>query len=104
MLTNRPLTRDDLPFPLDRPITGQDLLQLISTVLQPMWSAASNAYTGFVGTVRTVSSSTPKTIVVTLPDGTSVTARYLSTLTPAVGNTVVGIINPDGAIALGKLA
>lgn len=105
MIEDRSLTRDDLPFPLDRPLTGQDLLQLLNGLMQPLWSHASNAVRGDIGKVTAVNTGPPKTITVAYGPGDDTdSARYFASYAPAVNDTVLVIRNRVKAICLGKLA
>lgn len=103
MIDDRPLNRDDLPFPLNRPLNGQDLLTFVNRVLQPLWSQSANAVRSDVGTVTAVKTASPKTVTVDLNPGTA-TCRHLASYTPAVGDTVLVIRNRAKSVCLGKLA
>lgn len=96
------LGRDDLPFPLNRPLTGQDLLQFIERVLQPLRERANEAVVPFTGTV-TGFATQPRTVTVATADG-DVVARYYTGYTPHVGDTVEGLQNAATARVLGVLA
>lgn len=104
MIDDRKLTRDDLPFPLDRPITGQDLLDLFPSLLGPLWSQAALAGRGDVFTVVSVNAGSPKTV--TVDDGTGQTSRvrYLAVYSPTVGDAVLIFRNAKKAVVLGRLA
>jgi hypothetical protein len=105
MLEDRDLERDDLPFPLNRPITGQDLLGgLFPRLLRPLWRAAAQAVRADVGTVTQTLAGPPKRVVVTFSGDDTDTFRYLARYTPAVGDVVVVIRNRAQGIVLDKLA
>jgi hypothetical protein len=101
VIVDRVLDRDDLPFPTNRPMTGQDILALFPSLLRPLWSAAANAVRGDVLTVTAVAAHK-----VTLDDGNGGTfqARYLAAYTPTVGDTVLVLHNSSQAVVLGPLA
>ena len=67
MIGDRNLTRDDFPFPLDRPVTGQDLLQLLPSLLQPLWSQAAHAVRGSAARVTAVNAGPPRTVSLIRP-------------------------------------
>ena len=104
MIEDRGLTRDDLPFPLDRPLTGQDLLQVFPAVLQPLWSQAAQAARGDAAQVTAVNPGPPKTVTLSLDGGDSVNVRYLASYTPAVGDIAVVLWNATRRVVIGKLA
>lgn len=107
MLPDRQLTRHDLPFPLNRPLTGQDLIYFVHDVLQPLWSQAANAILPFVGVVASVQHTiAPKTVTVNdVLFGVTVTAQYDSkNVTATVGSTVYGFTSGKQSIAIGTLA
>jgi hypothetical protein len=101
VILDRILDRDDLPFPLTRPITGQDLLQLFPGLLRPLWTQAANAVRGDTATVLSFTAHR-----VTLDDGAggSYVAFYMKAYTPVVGDTVLVLRNATQAVALGPLA
>lgn len=101
LIPDRVLDRDDLPFPLNRPITGQDLLGLFPRLLRPVWSAAANALRGDTATVTALGAHK-----LTLDDGSggSYKANYLAAYTPTVGDTVLVLRNAQQAVVLGPLA
>jgi hypothetical protein len=101
VIADRVLDRGDLPFPTDRPLTGQDLLGLFPQLFRPLWSAAANAVRGDVATVTAVGAHK-----LTLDDGAGGTyqARYLAAYTPAVGDTVLVLRNAAQGVVLGPLA
>lgn len=101
MIPDRNLTRDDLPFPLDRPLTGQDLLQLLPQILQPLWSQAARSVRG---DVAKVTAKTAHKVTLDPGGGDTYTARYLASYTPTVGDTVLVLRNANQAVALGPLA
>lgn len=103
-MDDRELGRDDLPFPLDRPLTGADLLRLFPTLLQPMWTTAANACQFFTGTVTAVHNAAPKSVDIELSDHTVLTARYYPGYTPSVGDVVEGIRSPKAVRLLGQPA
>lgn len=100
-MDDRTLGREDLPFPLNRPLTGEDLLRLFPTLLQPLWSAAADACRLFVGEVVLVRTK-PKSVDIRLDDGSVVTARYFPGYTPQVGDVVEGMHNTKATRVLGK--
>jgi hypothetical protein len=102
VIADRTLNRDDLPFPLDRPLTGQDLLQVFPGILGPMWTQAAKAVRPGVGTVTAIGTG-PATVTVTIGSITKV-CRYFRTYVPIVGDTVFLLHNAAQAIVLGPLA
>jgi hypothetical protein len=100
VIRDRDLDRDDLPFPLNRPLTGQDLLGLFPRLFRPLWSAAANAVRGDLVTITAVQAHK-----VTVDDGNggTYTARFLAAYTPTVGDTVLVLRNASQAVVLGPL-
>lgn len=102
MIGDRDLNRDDLPFPLDRPLTGQDLMRLLPHLLQPLWSQAAHAVRVTVGQVTALKTGPRRVTIDT--GGRDVDARYLAGYTPTIGDLVLVLRNQEKAIVLGKLA
>ena len=104
MIGDRDLDRDDFPFPLDRPITGQDLVQLLPRLLQPLWSQAADAVRATVARVVAVDAGPPKSVTVTAA-GRDYDCRYFAAYAnPAVNDFVVVVHNASQGIVLGRLA
>jgi hypothetical protein len=103
VIVDRTLGRDDFPFPLDRPLTGQDLLQVLPGVLRPLWSQAANAVRGDAATVTALLTG-PNRVRLDDGDGGTYAARYLAGYSPTVGDTVLVLRNSAKAIVLGPLA
>lgn len=104
LLTEKQLDRFDLPIPMDRPLTGQDLLAVIPHVIQPAWTAAARALTYTLAAVTAVTTS-PARVNLLAADGTALTAvPYLRGYTPRVGDEVFVLLNATQRVVLAAIA
>jgi hypothetical protein len=102
VIVDRLLDRDDIPFSLEHLITGQDLLQIFPSILNPLWEQSSNSLRGVVATVTTILTSPNR---VTVAAGAETYKfRYLNNYTPTVGDTVLVLHNAKHGFVLGALA
>lgn len=104
MLTDRQLDRFDLPFPLGRPVTGQDLLALIPHLIQPAWSAAANALGWRLAHVTAIHTGPASVDLTTLQGEPFPAVRYLDSYTPAVADLVFLLVNAERQLVIGALA
>lgn len=102
MLPERRFTTSDLPFPLDKPLYGRNLVPLVAQFFQPVWSEVCAAARLDVATVTDIQH--PAKTVTADMGGEEVTARYPKGYTPAVGDEVLVVYTSRLAVALTSLA